>query len=100
MARLAVEVAAAGGHHLLLCGPPGSGKTMLARRLPGLLPPLAPHEVAEVTRIHSAAGLSLPPGGAVRWPPVRSPHHGLSMAALVGGGSNAIRPGEISCAHP
>ena len=96
--RFALEVAAAGGHHLLLLGPPGAGKTMLASRLPGLLPPLLDREALETTRIHSAAGLGLPPGGLVRQPPFRAPHHGASSVALVGGGSAAMRPGEISAA--
>lgn len=98
VARLALEVAAAGGHHLLMMGPPGAGKTMLARRLPGLLPDLEPPEALEVTRVHSAAGLTLPPGGLVRRPPLRAPHHGASLVALVGGGTSWMRPGEISLA--
>lgn len=98
-ARLALEVAAAGGHHLLMIGPPGAGKTMLARRLPGLLPELAPAEALEVTKVHSAAGLPLPGGGPHTRPPLRSPHQGLSMPALVGGGTAHVRPGEISLAH-
>jgi magnesium chelatase family protein len=98
LGRWAVEVAAAGGHHLLLIGPPGSGKTMLARRLPGLLPPLDRHAALETTRVHSAAGLPLPPGGLVERPPFRSPHHTASVVALVGGGSGAMRPGEVSLA--
>jgi magnesium chelatase family protein len=97
--RLAVEVAAAGGHHLLLSGPPGAGKTMLAERLPGLLPALGTDEAIEVTRIHSAAGLSLPPSVLVRRPPFRAPHHSASMVSLIGGGSVRMRPGELSCAH-
>ena len=96
--RYALEVAAAGGHHLLLLGPPGAGKTMLAARLPGLLPPLTDAEAIETTRIHSAAALRLPRGGLVRRPPFRAPHHGASAVALVGGGSATIRPGEISAA--
>ncbi len=97
--RLAVEVAAAGGHHLLMVGPPGSGKTMLARRLPGLLPDLGTDEALAVTRVHSAAGLALPPGGLVRRPPLRAPHHGASAVSLLGGGTSLMRPGEISAAH-
>jgi magnesium chelatase family protein len=99
LGRWALEVAAAGGHHLLLSGPPGAGKTMLARRLPGLLPPLTTSEALQVTRVHSAAGLPLPPGGLVRRPPFRAPHHGSSAVSLIGGGSIGMRPGEISAAH-
>jgi magnesium chelatase family protein len=96
--RFALEVAAAGGHHLLLLGPPGAGKTMLASRLPGLLPPLGDRAALETTRIHSAAGIPLPASGLVRQPPFRAPHHGASQVALVGGGSSTMRPGEISAA--
>ncbi|MCU1483901.1 MAG: putative magnesium chelatase [Actinomycetia bacterium] len=99
VARLALEVAAAGGHHLLLVGPPGAGKTMLAARLPGLLPDLDDAAALEVTRVHSAAGLPLSVGGLVRRPPYRAPHHGVSAVALVGGGSSVLRPGQISLAH-
>lgn len=99
VARFALEVAAAGGHHLLLVGPPGAGKTMLASRLPGLLPDLSDGEALEVTRVHSVAGHPLPAGGLVRRPPFRAPHHGASAAALVGGGSRWLRPGEASIAH-
>ena len=96
--RRALEVAAAGAHHLLFCGPPGAGKTMLARRLPGLLPPLDLDEALAVTTIHSVAG-QLPPGtGLVRTRPFRAPHHTCSDVALVGGGA-VPRPGEISLAH-
>ena len=97
-ARRALEVAAAGGHHLLLVGPPGAGKTMLAQRLPGLLPPLDHEAALEVTSVWSAAGLRLPSSGLVRRAPFRAPHHGASVAAVVGGGSAFLRPGEASCA--
>ena len=97
-ARRALEVAAAGGHNLLLVGPPGSGKTMLARRLPGILPPLCLDEALEVTKVLSVAG-RLPPGRALMtWRPFRVPHHTVSDAGLVGGGSPP-HPGEVSLAH-
>jgi magnesium chelatase family protein len=97
-ARRALELAAAGGHNLLLGGPPGTGKTMLAKRLPGILTRLPPDEALEVTRIHSVAGL-LPPGRPlVAVPPFRAPHHTASVSAIVGGGSSP-RPGEASLAH-
>jgi magnesium chelatase family protein len=97
-AKRALEIAAAGGHSLLLAGPPGAGKTMLARRLPSLLPPLDPEEALTVTRIHSVAG-TLPPGsGLLAARPFRAPHHSISLAGLVGGGA-AVRPGEVSLAH-
>lgn len=98
-ARYAVEVAAAGGHHLLLIGPPGAGKTMLASRLCSLLPDLEDGDALVATRIHSAAGLPLPMGGLIRSPPFRAPHHSASTAALIGGGGASLRPGEISLAH-
>jgi magnesium chelatase family protein len=97
--RRAVEVAAAGGHHLFLSGPPGAGKTMLAERLPGLLPPLDEQAALEVTAIASIAGM-LPPGAPlVTRPTFESPHHSATMAALVGGGSGQIRPGALCRAH-
>jgi magnesium chelatase family protein len=96
--RRALEIAAAGAHHLLFSGPPGAGKTMLARRLPGLLPPLSFDEALTVTTIHSVAGLLPPGGGLLRARPFRAPHHTCSDVALVGGGS-IPRPGELSLAH-
>ncbi len=98
LARLALTIAAAGGHHLLFVGPPGAGKTMLAQRLPGILPPLDSAMALDVARIRSATGHALPARLDVR-PPFRSPHHGASVVALVGGGSHFLRPGEISLAH-
>ncbi|MBW1601260.1 ATP-binding protein [Streptomyces sp. JJ66] len=98
-ARRALEIAAAGRHHLFLKGPPGAGKTMLAERLPGLLPELTPTESLEVTAVHSVAGV-LPPGQPlVNRPPYCAPHHSASMAALVGGGTGQPRPGAVSLAH-
>jgi len=98
LARRALEVAAAGGHNLLMVGPPGAGKTMLARRLPGLLPPLNFDEALEVTTVHSVAGLLPPHVGLISHRPFRAPHHTISDTALVGGGT-VPRPGEISLAH-
>jgi magnesium chelatase family protein len=96
MARRALEIAAAGRHHLLLIGPPGAGKTMLARRLPSILPPLDATEQRDVGLVWAAAGADRPPSGT---PPFRSPHHSSSMASLVGGGSGVPTPGEVSRAH-
>jgi magnesium chelatase family protein len=97
-ARRALEIAATGGHNLLLAGPPGIGKTMLARRLPGILPPLDDDAALEVTRIHSVAGTRPPGTGLVRTPPFRAPHHSASSAAVVGGGAGP-RLGEVTLAH-
>jgi len=96
-AKRALEIAAAGGHNLLMVGPPGSGKSMLAARLPGLLPPLSAKELLDVSMIHSVAGL-LERGTLTRARPYRAPHHSASMAAMVGGGAKA-KPGEASLAH-
>jgi magnesium chelatase family protein len=96
-AKRVLEIAAAGGHNLLFCGPPGSGKSMLAQRLPGLLPPLSARELLEASQIQSIAGL-LQRGQLSRTRPFRAPHHSASMAALVGGGIRA-KPGEVSLAH-
>jgi len=98
-ARRALEVAAAGAHNLLLVGPPGSGKTLLARRLPGLLPPLSREQAVEATCVHSAAGQLRPGDGLLPAPPFRAPHHTVSASALVGGGGTVPRPGEVSLAH-
>jgi magnesium chelatase family protein len=97
--RRAVEVAAAGGHHLFLTGPPGAGKTMLAERLPGLLPPLDEQDALEVTAIHSVAGTLPPEAPLLQRPTFEAPHHSASMASLIGGGSGQIRPGALCRAH-
>lgn len=97
-ARRALEIAAAGGHNLLMVGIPGSGKTMLARCLPSILPPMSQEEAFETTRIHSAAGVLKPGAGLITGRPFRTPHHSASLASLVGGGATA-RPGEVSLAH-
>ncbi len=97
--KRSLEVAAAGGHNVLMIGPPGSGKTMLARRLPTILPPLTLEEALETTKIHSVSGLLAQNEALLTIRPFRDPHHTISDAALVGGGMNKIRPGEISLAH-
>ena len=99
MAKEALEIAAAGGHNLLMCGPPGSGKTMLASRLPGILPAMTLEESLEVTRVHSVAGLLGERAGLVSSRSFRAPHHHISLAGLIGGGSGLPRPGEVSLAH-
>jgi magnesium chelatase family protein len=98
-ARFAVEVAAAGGHHVMLSGPKGAGKTTLAERIPGLLPDLTAEESLELTAIYSLSG-GLPPGQPmITRPPYRAPHHSASQASMLGGGSGRVRPGEVSRAH-
>lgn len=97
--RLALEIAAAGGHHLLFTGPPGAGKTMLASRLPGILPDLTEAEAVEVTAVHSISGTFDPGAGLLRRPPYEDPHHTATPAAVVGGGTGMPRPGSASRAH-
>lgn len=98
-ARHALEVAAAGGHHVLMTGPPGIGKTMLASRLPGILPPLLPEEALEVTAIHSVAGTLPSHHPLITVPPLVAPHHSVTSTALLGGGTGMARPGAVSRAH-
>lgn len=99
LARRALEIAAVGGHHLLLAGPPGCGKSMLAERLPGILPPLTADQAIEVACIHSVAGERRPDEPLPVHPPFRRPHHTTSVSGLVGGGPRVAKPGEVSCAH-
>ena len=96
--KRALEVAAAGGHNLIMVGPPGSGKSMMAKRLPSILPPLSLSESLETTQIHSIAGKLSRDTGLITQRPFRSPHHTISEVALVGGGANPM-PGEITLAH-
>ncbi|MBW3594484.1 MAG: YifB family Mg chelatase-like AAA ATPase, partial [Actinobacteria bacterium] len=98
-AKRALEIAAAGGHNVMLIGPPGSGKTMLARRMPGLLPAMTVDESLQVTKIHSVAGTLPERSGLIKTRPFRSPHQHVSVAGLIGGGASFIRPGEVSLAH-
>jgi magnesium chelatase family protein len=97
--RFAIEVAAAGGHHLMLSGPKGAGKTSIAERIPTLLPDLTPEESLELTALHSLAGILDPGAGMIERPPFSAPHHDASKASLIGGGSGQVRPGAVSLAH-
>ena len=97
--KYALEVAAAGGHHLMLSGPKGSGKTSLAERLPSLLPDLSVEEALEITALHSLAGALEPGDELIRRPPFFAPHHDASKASLLGGGTGRVRPGEVSRSH-
>lgn len=97
--RFAIEIAAAGGHHLMLSGPKGAGKTSLAERIPTVLPDLTPQESLELTALHSLAGVLDPGAGMIRRPPFSAPHHDASKASVVGGGSGQVRPGAVSLAH-
>src|SRR6266536_2385192 len=99
LGRRGLELAAAGGHHLSMVGPPGAGKTMLARRLPSILPPLSDTAALEVTAVHSIAGTLPPDAPLIRRPPFQAPHHTASVASLVGGGSGLARPGAVSLSH-
>lgn len=98
-ARYAAEVAAAGGHHLTLSGPRGSGKTSLAERIPGILPDLSTEEALELTAVHSLAGVLAPADGLARRPPFAAPHHSASRTRVLGGGTGTVRPGQVSRAH-